>query len=177
MEKMLKRILIGLLILIIFTSIGITVFLTSFGYYFGFLVGSSMEPTIPNLSLVVFQTPEDIKIGQIVSFNHQSYMTKITEESIINSQTYKDVMNNFTLHRIVAQSGEFFVTKGDNNKKEDLLYVKREDIRGIYVYHSLFLSYIYLFFIGILLVALIVMIIKSIADSKKYQERSGNNEL
>jgi hypothetical protein len=169
---MLKRISIGLLLLIILTLIGVTVFLTSSGYYLGFLVGNSMEPTIPNLSLVVFQAPEDIEIGQIVAFNHHSYVTKVTEESIINSQTYKDAINNFTIHRVVAQSGEDFITKGDNNNKEDLLYVGREDIRGICVYHNPFLLYISLFFIGILLVALILLIIKSIADRRKRMGRA-----
>jgi signal peptidase I len=162
-----RRILICLLTLVILTSIGLTVSLTSSGYYPSFLVGGSMGPTIPNFSLVVFRAPEDIEIGQVVVFNYWSYVEKVTEESVIDSQEYKEAVNNLTIHRIIAQDEENFVTKGDNNDREDLLPIRKEDILGVSVYHNLFLSYICFFSLGILFAVLIVIAVKNFLGGVK----------
>ncbi len=65
------------------------------------IFGHSMLPTLEHGQDVYGVTfPfHDLKIGDIVAFTNKNHYT--------------------TIHRIVARRGPFWITKGDNNKRED----------------------------------------------------------
>jgi len=121
------------------------------GYHLAFVIGESMEPTIPESSFVLLQEPGEIEMGQIVVFNRQSYAKESQGGSVISSQACMDADDLFIIHRIVAQSGEDFITKGDNNQKEDSPPVRKEDIRWVYLHHSLFLPIVLLLLVAALI--------------------------
>lgn len=120
-------------------------------------MGESMSPAIPDHSLVVMQRTQDVKIGDIIVFNHRSY-----------SETASELI----CHRIVDQTdicfkeGSCYITKGDANPDPDLLFVHKEDIIGVVIYHIPFLSffletYIYLP-IAVFLVILFIVVLARI---------------
>lgn len=83
------------------------------------IVSESMEPTIM-VDDVIFMTDvskENLNIGDIISFKTDDYI------------------NTHRIVRIERQNGEdVYITKGDNNKNEDKIPVKFQDIEGKYLF-------------------------------------------
>lgn len=74
------------------------------------LLGESMTPTIESGTLIVAQPEEKYFLGDIIAF---------VNEDKIN-----------VVHRIVEETEEGFVTKGDNNRRNDPSFVTYDDILG-----------------------------------------------
>lgn len=83
------------------------------------IVSESMEPTIMTDDVIFIKnvSKEKLKVGDIISFYEESYI------------------NTHRIVRIENQSGEeVYITKGDNNEKEDKLPVKFKNIEGKYIF-------------------------------------------
>ncbi len=83
------------------------------------IVSESMEPTIMTDDVIFIKnvSKEELKVGDIISFYEGSYI------------------NTHRIVRIENQSGEeVYITKGDNNEKEDKLPVKFKNIEGKYIF-------------------------------------------
>jgi signal peptidase I len=81
---------------------------TIFGYRPFFIMSESMEPTIMThqVVLAVPIEPEDVEVGDIVTYNLYSNVSESIKQTII--------------HRVVAiQEDGTFIFKGDNNEKLD----------------------------------------------------------
>lgn len=80
-----------------------------------YVYSESMEPTISQYDGYVLVPAGDIESGEIVSF-------------------WSESKNTYVTHRIVGQSSNGFITKGDNNPTTDQAagdpYVQRDDIVG-----------------------------------------------
>ena len=87
---------------------GITGKATVFGYRPFFIMSESMEPTIMTHQVVVAVPvePEDVEVGDIVTYDLYSNVTDKIKQTII--------------HRVVAINEDgTFIFKGDNNQSED----------------------------------------------------------
>ena len=83
------------------------------------IVSESMEPTIMTDDVIFIKdvSKEELKVGDIISFYEGSYI------------------NTHRIVRIENQSGEeVYITKGDNNEKEDKSPVKFKNIEGKYIF-------------------------------------------
>ena len=168
---MLKRIAtIGLCLVILLISIGTPLFFVVSHYSFAFLSGNSMYPTIPDKSFVICgpvreEIREEISVGQILIFDHQSYTEK-GSEVMIPPEMGKELI----LHRVVkvVEDGRF-VTKGDNADQADPLILRGEDIKGVYIFHLPLLGYFCGIFIwiscvialSVVLFWLVILVIKN----------------
>ncbi|PBO84945.1 MAG: signal peptidase I [Thaumarchaeota archaeon] len=74
------------------------------------LVGESMTPTIDSGTLIVTQPEEKYFLGDIIAFVNE------------------DGLN--VVHRIVEKTEQGFVTKGDNNPRNDPDYITNENVLG-----------------------------------------------
>lgn len=110
-------------------------------------VGTSMEPTIPDESVVFMQTFSDLDqnlTGKIIS--------------------YETVTKN-TVHRVVADHGDYLITKGDNTDRIDPI-VMREQVNYIVDFS---LPYFYMFFdIALVWIGIVVafLIVRSSGEKK-----------
>lgn len=91
-----------------------------FGYSTYYIMTGSMKPKIDVGSLVIVKngTNEDIKEGDIITFNGASY------DTITTHRVYK-----------IINGGEEFITKGDANNTEDPMSVKKNQIIGKVMFH------------------------------------------
>ena len=83
------------------------------------IVSESMEPTIMTDDVIFIKdvSKEELKVGDIISFYEGNYI------------------NTHRIVRIKNQNGEdVYITKGDNNEKEDKLPVKFKNIEGKYIF-------------------------------------------
>lgn len=83
------------------------------------IVSESMEPTIMTNDLIFITntSKEDLEIGDIISFKTGDYI------------------NTHRIVRIEEKNGEeVYITKGDNNNREDRGYVEFQDIEGKYLF-------------------------------------------
>ena len=71
--------------------------------------GGSMEPTIPFGSLVV-DAPATPAVGDVI--------------------TLRQINGVYVTHRVIAQEGDFFTTKGDANEHPDPKPVRRAEVVG-----------------------------------------------
>lgn len=138
----------------------------SFSYKTMRVLSGSMEPTIKTNSLIVVKktNSENLKEGDIISF--------------ISSDP--SLQGNINTHRVVeavkGDNGIEFITKGDNNDRNDVYTVKEENVVGEVIYHSYILGVIFsfiskpqvfFFLITVPLILLIVSSIKSVVDNYK----------
>lgn len=88
------------------------------GFYVFNIVSESMVPTFEKNDLVVVRkcAPEDLKKGDIITFNHDG---RTISHRII---------------RITNDNGVLFTTKGDNNEVADVDPVKCDQIYGKFVF-------------------------------------------
>tara|TARA_Y100001935_G_C17240636_1_gene475510 strand:+ start:258 stop:749 length:492 start_codon:yes stop_codon:yes gene_type:complete len=118
------------IVLFSLAGIGILILLSHFsllgGYDVKIVLSGSMQPVISTGSLVFTGPSHAYDVGDVVMFKRH----------------IDDVP---TTHRIVAQEGDSFVTKGDGNDAEDILPVYRDDIQGKMLFHIPFLGYLFAF--------------------------------
>ena len=83
------------------------------------IVSESMEPTIMTNDLIFITNidKEDLEVGDIISFKTGDY---INTHRIVRKET--------------RNGEEVYITKGDNNNKEDRGYVEFQDIEGRYLF-------------------------------------------
>jgi len=110
-KKWMQRIII-VVISIIILCLCITKFTTGkasfFGYWPFFIMSASMEPTIMTGQFVIAMPvkPEDIKIGDIVSYK--------------SCRTTDNTIKKTIIHRVIAiNDDDTFTFKGDNNAAKD----------------------------------------------------------
>lgn len=138
----------------------------SFSYKTMRVLSGSMEPAIKTDSLIVVKktNSENLEKGDIISF--------------ISSDP--SLQGHINTHRIVevvkSDNGTKFITKGDNNERNDIYTVKEENVIGKVIYHSYLLGVIFSFIskpqvffllITVPLILLIVSSIKSIVNNFK----------
>lgn len=98
-----------------------------FGYSYAVVPTSSMEGDQPDNfnagdAVIIFNTPfEDLKIGDIVVYT-------------------SDIDSRFIIHRIVDETLEGFIVKGDNNDLADTQIVNQTTYQGKYFTHFKFLN-------------------------------------
>lgn len=83
------------------------------------IVSESMEPKINKQDVIFIKEvdKDEIEVGDIISFKTG------------------EIINTHRIVKIEEQNGEeVYITKGDNNKKEDRGYVKLNDIEGKYLF-------------------------------------------
>jgi signal peptidase I len=103
------------------------------GYRMATILSSSMYPTVKPGSVVFIGPPDNIHIGDIISFHEKSVLTG-------------DLTGRTLAHRIVDRSGlsqnEAFVTKGDANDSSDPGYIYTKDIIGKVLFVIPYLGYV-----------------------------------
>lgn len=100
-------------------------FYISLNYKFFIITSGSMSPAIPTGSLVVLNTDDSYKAGDIISFK---------------------AGNMIITHRIVdKKNNQEFVTKGDANLTKDFSYVSEKEIMGKVILSIPYIGYIVLF--------------------------------
>lgn len=108
------------------------------------VTGNSMEPTIPNNSLVLLE-----------KYNNQD----LDELDII---VYKNkYTNKYIIHRIIEiKDGGSYILQGDNNLNPDIYRPTKEDIK--YIYKTHIPPYIYLTALGGYIIMIIYDILRKL---------------
>ena len=118
------------------------------------LVGNSMYPVIESGTFVVLKQDQKYILGDIIGF--------VNEE------------NKNVVHRIVEQTGEGFITKGDNNKRNDPGVVPVDEVIGRTVFVIPYVGYTSLFLqtpIGISIFGIWALIMYSKNKDKKSKKK------
>ncbi len=84
---------------------------TVFGYSSSLVVSGSMEPTYSTGDMVVCKAQNDYEINDVIIY-------------------YDESDGIFVLHRIISESADGFITKGDFNPSQDPAPVKLENVQG-----------------------------------------------
>ncbi|HHX76217.1 MAG TPA: signal peptidase I, partial [Acholeplasmataceae bacterium] len=96
-----------------------------FGYSYAVVPTSSMEGDNPDSlnagdAVIIYNTPyEDLVIGDVIVYRSEDD-------------------NRMIIHRIVDETAEGFITKGDNNASIDSQVIKKDSYQGKYVSHFTF---------------------------------------
>lgn len=123
-NKFNKTKIINFIVVAIFLVLGLNLLTTKsekmfeiVGYKTYTVLSGSMEPTFKPGDLIITKNKNrcDIKVEDIATFN--------------------DAKGTVITHRIVEESNEGYVTKGDNNKVEDKDIINEENIIGKVVFH------------------------------------------
>lgn len=131
------------------------------GFYVFNIVSESMVPTFEKNDLVVVRkcAPEDLKKGDIITFNHDG---RTISHRII---------------RITNDNGVLFTTKGDNNEVADVDPVKCDQIYGKFVFKikkiGNIVSYIQNIrgLVNIVIFVVIVFVLVSLKDKHKNERK------
>lgn len=97
-----------------------------FGYSYAVVPTSSMEGDNPDSfdrgsALIIYNTPyEELEIGDVVVY--------LSEDNVL------------IIHRIIENTEEGFIVKGDNNTQADRELVTKSNYRGNYVTHFAFFN-------------------------------------
>ena len=78
-----------------------------------------MNPTFKRGDVIIFKKDDNVAVGDIIVFQYQ---------------------DQIIAHRVVGIN-EYYVTKGDANNSVDYIKVKKEDIKGVYMFHLKYLGY------------------------------------
>jgi signal peptidase len=89
--------------------------------------GQSMLPTIEPGSFVIIKSKPTYEIGNVVSYS---------------TEKYSDFGGRTIVHRIIKETPEGFIIKGDNNPKPDPGIIPPSAIRGEVVAFTPFLGYV-----------------------------------
>ncbi len=89
------------------------------------LIGNSMYPTIESGTFVVVKPEQEYFLGDIIAFGNED--------------------NRNVIHRIVEQTDEGFITKGDNNQKIDPKVVPLENVVGRSIFVAPYVGFTSLF--------------------------------
>lgn len=121
------------------------------------VVGSSMEPTITHNDIVVFVSPDQLKVGDIISYNY-----RLDNNEIVT-----------IAHRIIEITNEGYITKGDSHNYIDNYIVPSDDITGIMWFKIPYIAAIGHFtqtipgYLTLILIPSILLIIKEIKKLKR----------
>jgi len=89
--------------------------------------GQSMLPTIEPGSFVIIKSKPTYEIGDVVSYS---------------TEKYSDFGGRTIVHRIIKETNEGFIIKGDNNPKPDPGVIPPSAVRGEVVAFTPFLGYV-----------------------------------
>ncbi len=85
------------------------------------ILSNSMHPTFSKGDIIIYQKEKNnLNIGTIIVFENK---------------------NKTIIHRLIADEGTIYKTKGDNNKNVDNINISKKDIKGIYKFHIKYLGY------------------------------------
>ncbi len=98
-----------------------------FGYRAYVIITESMKPNLNTGDIIIIKKTNDdeIYLGDIITYKSSENSERIT-------------------HRIVEKSEDIYITKGDNNKIEDKVMVRTEDIEGKYIFKIPFIGKMFL---------------------------------
>ena len=121
--------------------------------------GQSMLPTIEPGSFVIIKSKPTYEIGDVVSYS---------------TEKYSDFGGRTIVHRIIKETNEGFIIKGDNNPKPDPGVIPPSAVRGEVVAFTPFLGYVLVLVrnplvIGVLAVAMLMAQMKSKKKKKNQQ--------
>ena len=121
--------------------------------------GQSMLPTIEPGSLVIIKSKPSYEIGDVVSYS---------------TEKYSDFGGRTIVHRIIKETNEGFIIKGDNNPKPDPGTISPSAIRGEVVLFTPFLGYVLVLLrnplvMGVLAVAMMMAQMKTKKKKKNQQ--------
>ncbi|MGQ0791212.1 MAG: signal peptidase I [Nitrosopumilaceae archaeon] len=121
--------------------------------------GQSMLPTIEPGSFVVIKSKPTYEIGDIVSYS---------------TEKFSDFGGRTIVHRIIKETNEGFIIKGDNNPKPDPGVIAPSAIRGEVVLFTPFLGYVLVLLrnplvMGVLAVVMLMAQMKSKKKKKNLQ--------
>jgi signal peptidase I len=108
----------GFLILILVISLNYLLYLTSLGIYFSVPEGNSMEPNLSGGDVLLHQPPNNLEVGDIVSFEPDEKFDSNYDGRIV--------------HRIIEidkSRDRPYKIKGDNNEGSDGWF-KKEQIKS-----------------------------------------------
>ena len=135
------------------------------GYSTAIVVTGSMADVININDLVVIKNYEEYNIGDIIMFSRN---------------------NNFVTHRIVNETEEGFITKGDANNTEDEWVIKQDEIVGKSVLVIPKVGFVLDYFktpsglIGILLIGFLLiegpLLVEDIKKKREEEEKEANGE-
>ena len=127
---------------------------TLFGYKAYAITTDSMYPNLKKGDIVIVDTNAEYKEGEVITFLPQGYDKTVT-------------------HRIIEyreQTGTY-ITKGDNNKKEDFYKVTSQDIIGKQVFRIPLLGNLILIFKSLIIICYSLMMIIMVVLRKKRLDR------
>jgi len=121
--------------------------------------GQSMLPTIEPGSFVIIKSKPTYEIGDVVSYS---------------TEKYSDFGGRTIVHRIIKETNEGFIIKGDNNPKPDPGVIPPSAVRGEVVAFTPFLGYVLVLLrnplvMGVLAVVMLMAQMKSKKKKKNQQ--------
>lgn len=150
MKKKILEWILSIVLIIVIALAATVIAAPHFGWQFGKVASSSMEPTLQVGSVVIAKSVDlnTLKIGDIITYN------KTKDHTVV--------------HRIVGIVPEGFQTQGDANEEADLLTVPPQAVTGKVEYHIPYLGYAADFakshwgFIFLLLIPALLLIAKEL---------------
>ena len=145
----------GFLVIIIFI---IAIFLIADDNYKILVVQSgSMRPSIKTGSLVIVRQSDNYKIGDIITFYGFENLKESTTHRIYNIE--------------VAGNNIFYITKGDDNNRQDKNKVVKDNIIGKVIFNIPYIGYLINFIktpigFGLIIIAGLIIIINEIRKIK-----------
>lgn len=127
---------------------------TLFGYKAYAITTDSMSPNLKKGDIAIVDTNAEYQVGDIITFLPQGYHKTITHRII----EYREQTNSY-------------ITKGDNNGKEDVYKVTGTDVIGKQVFRIPFLGNIILIFKSMIIVCYSTMMIIMVVLRKKRLDR------
>ncbi len=118
-QKRYTEVLIYTLTLLISTFL-VSFMLGLFKYECIAILSNSMAPTLKRGDIVIYDKKGEVNNNSIIVFNQK---------------------NQIIVHRVVNQSNDFYITKGDANNTTDKYKVRNSDIKGVYKFHLKYLGY------------------------------------
>lgn len=162
--KIIKKICFGIFVVIVLLYLFIIVSPRLFAGFYPFgiktavVLTGSMSPAIEINDFVIVKKPEEIKVGDIVSYSQED-------------------SNMEVLHRVVEIEGETITTKGDANNAIDKP-IEKSQVTGVYVgkvkYFGKILSFVTqpVVFSVIVVILLVVLF----APYKKFKKTKGQGK-
>ena len=142
------KILLSIILIIFIVTISLNIFYSKiilkeelikiFGKSFLIVTSGSMEPEINSGELIVITEDKNYKKNDIV--------------------TYKDIDNSFVTHRIVSETVNGFILKGDANNINDE-EVLISNIKGKVIYHSKLFGFFIMYILKPLVIIYVILFI------------------
>jgi signal peptidase len=153
--------IVGILLIIILLPLGIFFWPSGLGGDTGFLIvqGNSMLPTILPGSMVIIKKQPAYQVDDIVSF------------TLSEGGASKNVV-----HRIIEETEEGFIIKGDNNPKQDIGIHKIDDINGKVIFATPYFGDLMLL-IRNPLVLFITSVVVGVINWQQKQRRTNKEKL